>query len=213
MKQIIILGANGATAKEITRQLLTQQDMHLTLFLRNANRLPKITDNRIAVFEGDARDLSALKKSIMGQDIVISTLGGMDLAEKTENIVNAMEQVGCKRIIAISAGGIYNELPEPFNTWDNQIVGQTRPVNLKMAEIIERSSLQYTILRPVWLTNKPIQDIQLTHKGEIYKGTETSRTSIGKFIANIVKDPALYINENLGISQPNTEGDKPAAYL
>jgi hypothetical protein len=92
------------------------------------------------------------------------------------------------------------------------MVGQYRPINLNSAEIAERSALTYTVLRPVWLTDKPTDEFQLTRKGETYKGTETSRASIGRFIADLVKEPQRYANQNLGISQPNTDGHRPAAY-
>ncbi|MFH4176155.1 NAD(P)H-binding protein [Acinetobacter baumannii] len=45
------------------------------------------------------------------------------------------------------------------------MVGYTRPINLRTAEVIEQSSLQYTILRPVWLTDKSIEEYELTQKG------------------------------------------------
>ena len=44
-----------------------------------------------------------------------------------------------RHIIVISARGIYDELPEPLNTWDKDMVGYTRPTNLKSAEVIEKS--------------------------------------------------------------------------
>ncbi|MCC3261846.1 NAD(P)H-binding protein, partial [Paenibacillus polymyxa] len=72
--------------------------------------------------------------------------------------------------------------------------------------------LTYTVLRPVWLTDKPTEGFQLTGKGEAYKGTETSRASIGRFVADLVKAQQLYANQNLGISEPDTDGDRPAAY-
>lgn len=136
----------------------------------------------------------------------------MDLDIKTGNIVKVIRELGVKRLIAISAGGIYDELPEPFNSWDKQMVGYTRPTNLRTAEVIEHSPLEYTILRPVWLTDKSIEKVELTQKGEIFKGTETSRASLGRFIADVVENPQLHIRENLGMSQPDTEGDRPAAY-
>jgi hypothetical protein len=79
-----------------------------------------------------------------------------------------MQEMGVRRIIAISAGGIYDELPEPFNTWDLDMVGYTRPINLKTADVIENSSLDYTVLRPVWLTNHSTTEFQLTKKGEMF---------------------------------------------
>lgn len=212
MKNVILMGANGHTSREIIPRLLELEDVRLSLFLRRAVRMQAAEGRHVTVVEGDARNLQDLEGAIKGQHIVVSTMGGMDLDVKTANVVRAMEEVGSRRLIAISAGGIYDELPEPFNAWDKSMVGATRPVNLKMAEVIEQSSLVYTILRPVWLTDKPVEAFQLTKKGETYKGTETSRASIGRLVADVVKNPALHAGENLGISQPHTDGGRPAAY-
>lgn len=212
MKKVILLGAHGRTAREILVRLLTQDDVELTLFARDVRRLREFESKHVKLFEGDARNPEDLKAALNGQDIVISALGGMDLGDLTETIVETMESLNVRRVIAISAGGIYDELPEPFNAWDKQMVGNTRPTNRKAAEVIERSSLDYTVLRPVWLTNKPTENFELTRKGEIYQGTETSRASLGRFVANLVENPALHIHENIGISQPGTDGDRPAAY-
>ncbi|MGE4338124.1 MAG: SDR family oxidoreductase [Pigmentiphaga sp.] len=212
MKNVILIGANGRTSKEIIPRLLAQNDVKLTLFLRRASRMHDMQSDRVNVVEGDADNPADLTRAIRGQDIVISTMGGSDLAVKTANIVNAMKEDGARHLIVTSAGGIYDELPEPFNTWDKRMVGGDRAVNLKTAEVVEQSRLVYTILRPVWLTDKPAEVYQLTKKGEPYKGTETSRASLARFIADIVKDPDRYANQNLGISQPGTDGDRPAAY-
>lgn len=212
MKNVILIGANGSTSQEIIPLLLEQGDVNLTLFLRSASRLQHMQRDRVNVAEGDASSSADLVRAIRRQDMVISTMGGMDLDAKTANIVQAMKEVGARHIVSISAGGIYDELPPAFNVWDKRMVGQYRPINLKTAEIAEQSGLTYTVLRPVWLTNKPTEEFELTQKSETYKGTETSRASIGRFMADLVKDPQRYANQNLGISQPNTDGDKPAAY-
>jgi uncharacterized protein YbjT (DUF2867 family) len=212
MKNVILIGAHGSTSKEIIPRLLEQDDVKLTLFLRRASRMQNMQSDRVNVVEGDATSLANLTRAIRGHEIVISTMGGMDLDAKTANIVRAMKEVGARHIVVISAGGIYDELPPAFNAWDKRMVGQYRPINLKAAEVAEQSGLTYTVLRPVWLTDKPTEEFQLTRKGEVYKGTESSRASIGRLIAEIVKTPPLHANQNLGISQPNTDGDRPAAY-
>lgn len=212
MKNVILIGANGHTSREIIPRLLEQKDVRLTLFMRRPGRAKRLESGRVSVIDGDATRIAELRQAIEGQDIVVSTLGGSDLDVKTANIVAAMQEVGARRIIAISAGGIYDELPGPFNAWDKSMVGSTRPVNLRTVQAIEKSSLTYTVLRPVWLTDKPNEEFELTQKGEVYKGTETSRASIGRFVADIVKDPSRHANENLGISQPGTDGDRPQAY-
>lgn len=212
MKKVILIGASGHTSQQITPRILEQADVQLTLFSRNIKGLKILEDKHVRLIEGNANNLESLTHAIQGQDIVISTMGDMDLDVKTENIVQVMQELQVQRLIAISAGGIYDELPKAFNDWDKHMVGYTRPINLRTAEVIEQSSLQYTILRPVWLTDKPIEEYELTQKGELFKGTETSRASLGRFIATVVENPQLYIGENLGISQPNIEGDRPAAY-
>ena len=212
MKNVLLIGAHGSTSKEIIPRLLEQEDVKLTLLLRRASRMRDMQSDRVNVVEGDAANLADLTRAIGGQEIVISTMGGMDLDAKTVNIVQAMKEGGARHIVVISAGGIYDELPPAFNAWDKGMVGQYRPINLKAAEVAEQSDLTYTVLRPVWLTDKPTEEIQLTRKGETFKGTETSRASIGRFVADLVKDPQRYANQNLGISQPNTDGDRPAAY-
>lgn len=212
MKNVVLLGANGHTSQEIIPRLLEQDDVRLTLFLRRAQRLQHLKSDRVRVFEGDARKRDELREALRGQGIVISTMGGMDLGDKMETVVQVMEELGVSRLIAISAGGIYDELPEPFNAWDMGMTGYTRPTNLKTAEVIEHSSLTYTVLRPVWLTDKSVEEFELTHKGETFKGTETSRASIGRFVAIVVADPSQYVNVNLGISQLFTDGDRPTAY-
>jgi uncharacterized protein YbjT (DUF2867 family) len=212
MKKILILGANGATAREIIERLRQQDDVKLTLFLRHKTRVNDLRDDRADVFEGDVNNPDDLHAAVRGKDMVVSTIGGMDLDVKTRAVIAAMKACGVRRIIAISAGGIYDELPEPFNRWDLDMVGYTRPVNLAMAEALEQSSLDYTILRPVWLTDTPVAEFLLTKKGEMYKGTETSRVSIAAFVAGVAKNPDLHIKENLGISRAGTDGEKPMAY-
>ncbi|MFY4257936.1 SDR family oxidoreductase [Achromobacter xylosoxidans] len=212
MKKVIVLGANGRSGRAIAVRLLEQDDVALTLFARNAKHLRDFESKRVHIVEGDAQNLDALRAALKGKDVVISAMGGMDLGDLTEGVVRVLEEVGVRRIIAISAGGIYDELPEPFNTWDKDMVGYTRQTHLKTAQMIEQSSLDYTVLRPVWLTDKSTEQIELTQRGETFKGTETSRASIGRFVADLVKHPGRHINEDLGISQPHTDGDRPAAY-
>lgn len=212
MKKVILLGATGETAREIIPRLLEQDDVELTLFARQANRLNGVAGDRVHVVEGDAGNSDALKKALGSQHIVISAMGGMDLGDLTEGVVDVMGELGIRRVIAISAGGIYDELPEPFNSWDKDMVGSTQPTNLKTAKVLEKSSLDYTVLRPVWLTDKTDEAFELTRKGETFKGTETSRASLGRFVADLIENPERYVKENLGISQPFTDGARPAAY-
>jgi uncharacterized protein YbjT (DUF2867 family) len=109
-----------------------------------------------------------------------------------KNIVKAMQETGVNRIIAISSIGIY----------ENPLRSVLVPYR-KLADLIEASGLNYTILRPDWFTHADEIDYTLTKKGEPEKGTAISRKSIAAFIASIIENPEMHEGENLGISKPN----------
>lgn len=78
------------------------------------------------------------------------------------------------------------------------------------AKLIESSGLDYTMIRPAWMTNKTEIDYETTQKNEMFKGTEVSRQSIADFVIKLINDPTEHINESVGLNKPNTDGDKPA---
>jgi uncharacterized protein YbjT (DUF2867 family) len=190
MKKVIILGAGGSLAKYVIEELNKQADVHLTLFLRNKKNLkiPKNAD--CTVIDGDVMDYATLKTAVEGQDIVYVNLAG-NLEAMGKNIVRAMQETGVKRVIAISSIGIYDV---PLR----QVLVPYR----KLADVIEESGLDYTILRPDWFTDSNEVDYVITRKGEPEQGTAVSRKSIATFIATIIENPELHKYENLGISKP-----------
>ena len=192
MKNVLIIGAGGSLAGPVIEELLKQKDVHLTLFLRDKNRLRNSNLSNVAVVEGDVMDYSKLKDAIQGQDIVYVNLAGK-LEAMARNIVRAMQETGVKRIIAISSIGIYQTPLRPV----------LQPYR-KLADVIEAANLDYTILRPDWFTNADEVDYALTRKSEPEAGTAVSRKSIASFIATIIEAPEKYVHENLGISKPTT---------
>ena len=78
--------------------------------------------------------------------------------------------------------------------------------------MIEESNLDYTIIRPAWLSDADEVDYELTQKGEPFQGTEVSRKSVGALVAELVKNPADSIGASLGVNKPGTDGDKPSWY-
>ena len=80
-----------------------------------------------------------------------------------------------KRLIFVAAPGIYDELPESFNEWNKQQFGEKLSLYRKASDIIESSDLDYTIIRPGWLTDKMKMSLKLQQKDETFRGTEVSR--------------------------------------
>jgi uncharacterized protein YbjT (DUF2867 family) len=192
MKKVIIIGASGSLAGHVIEALQKQKDVQLTLFLRNKNRLNNGELSNATIVEGDVMDYPKLKDAINGQDIVYVNLAG-NLEAMGKNIVKAMQETGVKRIIAISSIGIYQT---PLKS----VLVPYR----KLADVIEASRLDYTILRPDWFTNADEVKYEITRKGEPEKGTAISRKSIAAFIAEIINTPEKYSGENLGIAKPTS---------
>jgi len=114
-------------------------------------------------------DYATLKGEINGKDIVYVNLAG-NLEAMTKNIVKAMQASGVKRIIAISSIGIYDTPPRPV----------LQPYR-KLADIIESSDLDYTILRPDWFTDANELDYEITgrvsrRKAQPYQGKALLRS-------------------------------------
>lgn len=212
MKKVIVIGAAGRSARQAVHRLRTQADVGLTLFVRRAEQISDLATDRMTVVTGDARDQASVTEAVAGHDIVIVALGGADLDHTTAIVVRAAEEANVARIITITAGGIYGELPEPFNTWDHQQLGDLRDVLRRAADVVEQSHLDYTVLRPVWLTDEDDTSLDITTKGDGFRGTETTRASIGALIARIVQHPELHSRASLGIAKPGTDGDRPAAF-
>jgi len=170
MKNIIIIGASGNIAKLVTDILVKNDDIKLTLFIRNKSRLRSKDLSRCRIIEGNVMNFNKLNEAIAGQDIVYVNLAG-DLGAMAKNIVKAMEETEVKRIIAISSIGIY----------DTPLKSGLIPYR-KLADVIESSKLDYTILRPTWFTNDDEIDFETTQKGEPEKGSVGSKKSLATFV-------------------------------
>ena len=200
MKNVIILGASGSLAKFVIEKLKpadlqplaenAQQDINLTLFLRDKKKLHNVYVSGCTIIEGDVMNYNSLKDAIKGHDIVYANLAG-DLGQMAKNIVKAMNETGVKKLIFISSIEIYNE----------PVRGALKPYRAA-ADIIEASKLDYTILRPTWFTNVDEVDYEITHKGEQEKGSVISRKSIAAFVSEIIYNPDKYRRQNLGINKP-----------
>jgi uncharacterized protein YbjT (DUF2867 family) len=211
MKKVLILGANGQIAKHVIDFLLKEPDIQLTLFLRNSQRLNHLKSEKARITEGDVLDEKKLKDEISGHDVVYANLEG-EMDRFAENIVKAMKETGVKRLIFITTIGIYDEVPGKFGKWNKKMIGDYIPPYRKAADIIEASDLDYTIIRPAWLSDDDEVDYEITQKNEPFKGTEVSRKSVGALIARLIKNPEMEKRTSLGINKPGTYWDKPSFY-
>ena len=192
MKNVLIVGASGTIAKHVIDLLVNRKDIHLTLFLRKANRLRNKAVTTLHIVEGNVLDYEVLKEAVAGQDIVYVNLAG-DLEPMLKNIVKAMKETGVKKIIFISSIGIYNVPLKPV----------LKPYR-NAADVVEATDLDYTILRPTWFTTDDEVDYETTQKGAPEKGSVISQVSLATLICAIIDSPESYARQNLGVNKPNS---------
>jgi uncharacterized protein YbjT (DUF2867 family) len=121
-----------------------------------------------------------------------------------------MEAAGVARLIFVASLGIYDEVPGKFGAWNGRQIGAYLPPFRRAADLIEASDLDYTILRPAWLTDEDEVDHETTSHNEPFKGTEVSRKGVAALVLKIIARPAFASRANLGVNKPGTEAEKPS---
>lgn len=209
MKNVLIIGANSRIAQWADKMLLDNDNINLTMFVRNKAKLDSdLQDKKVIV--GDATDSNDLEAAIKGQDIVYASLAG-DVVDEAKKIVAAMDKLGVKRLIWTSSLGIYDEVPGKFGELNTRALPGYLQTYRKAADVISDSDLDYTIIRPAWLTDNDEVDYETTsyNNGEDFKGTEISRKSVAAYVVDLINNPEKDNRDSIGVDKPGSDGDRP----
>ena len=167
--KILLLGATGRTGKLVLQALL-KSGYEVNCLARNSERI--IPANGVTIMEGNASNSEDLQRAISDCEHVISVLNisrksGFPwsklrtpkkyLSDVISRLVPISEMEKVKRIVVCSAWGVAetrNDIPKWFR-WliDNSNVGVTYLDHERQEKIITESKLDWTIVRPVGLTN------------------------------------------------------------
>lgn len=208
MTNVLILGASGQIARHVVAMLSGDDSVQLTLFARNTAKIAEVPANASAT-QGDVLNAAQLGEAMKGQDIVYANLTGEDLDAQANGVIASMQAIGVKRLIFVLSLGIYDEVPGKFGEWNDATIGEDLKPFRRAADAIEASGLDYTIIRPAWLTDEDEIDYELTERDQSFKGTVVSRKSVADLIAKIIRSPHLHSRGSVGVNKPGTDGDKP----
>lgn len=209
--KVLILGAGGAIAQHVIGFLQDNKDIELTLFVRDASHFSANQTLGTHLIEGDVLNEQDLDRAIEGKDIVYANLAG-EVDKMATAITATMQRKGVKRLIFVTSLGVHNEVVGKFGAWNNRMIGAELVRYSKATKIVEASGLDYTVVRPSWLTDKDEADYETTEKKEPFRGTEVSRKAVGAYIAAIIVDPARDSKASVGVNKPGVYGDKPDFY-
>ena len=193
---IAIIGATGNFGMPFTAKLLTNPNYQLTTISKSAENIYE-NSHRITAKSIDATNQKDLKKALDNQDLVFCAVSGSDQVVIARNLV----ELGPKRVLFMSVVGIYDELAKGNGDEFNLKNESEQIPNRNAADIIEKSDLNYTILRCGYLIPGEEDDYTITKKGESPKGYVSTLQSVEKVALEIMENPNLYSKESIAITR------------
>ena len=206
--KLVVLGATGGTGLEIVRQAI-EQGHSVTAFVRSPERL-KPFDNRITIKQGDLLNSAELAKAISGHDAILSGFGPrVPIAKADANLLRnfatalttAMHHANVRRAIIVSTAFLFKDSIVPPTYLFGRLLFPGVVIDASaMEQIMMQSGLDWTIVRPPQLTDKPFTGKYRVRIGHLPGfGFKISRADVAHSFLKTVRDPAS-IRKIVGVS-------------
>jgi putative NADH-flavin reductase len=199
--KIAFFGGSGRTGIHVVRQALAKGHKVVAL-VRSPEKL-NIEDDNLIVIQGQVIDETAVRQTVIGTDVVISTLNPIPEAMKT--IIATMKENNIRRLIVTAGAGVYQEGDDPpfiskiISTIIKTFSREAYTATAEMVEIVKASGLDWTIARAPRLLNKPATDNLYTGPLNNSMKSTLSREDYAGFILEQV-DKETYIRKTPVIS-------------
>jgi len=219
--KLTILAATGGIGRQLLEQALAAGH-DVTAVVRNPRKLPRAV--RTVTADLAAADPGALESAVAGADAVLSGLGPRSASETgvatrgTRAIVRAMQATGVRRIVVVSAAPI-GTVPSPGRPkpprhdpgdgflMRNLLSPLTKAAFRKpyadlalMEDVLRDSGLDWTVVRPPRLTDKPLSGTYRTaHGRNLRRGLFVSRADVAHLMLRVLEQPET-IKQAIGIA-------------
>jgi putative NADH-flavin reductase len=199
--KLILLGVTGFTGQSLLEQALAREHDVIAI-ARNPAKV-SFQHPHLQVIQGDVISLPSLTNAFSTGSIVVSCVGVSNPTQAhkgttvysvgTHNIVEAMRQTDLKRLIVVSSAGVaprkgapllYKLIVKPF-----LLEPAYRDMRL-METFLSRTELDWTIIRPPYLTAKPLRtDYRLMPDHNFDDDRPLSRSSLAHFLLSEAESP------------------------
>jgi putative NADH-flavin reductase len=160
--KLTIFGATGGTGVQVLQQALAAGHT-VTILARDPAKVT--TQNpHLTVVAGNVLNQSDVEKALAQAETVVCTLGNTGnnpddvVSAGTQQIVNAMQRRGIKRLIVVSSLGVgdsKNQVPFFFKVLAATVLRKTMKDKEAQEALVRASGLDWTIVRPGGLTDGP----------------------------------------------------------
>jgi uncharacterized protein YbjT (DUF2867 family) len=205
MPKVLVIGASRGIGLETVKTALLSGHSVRAL-ARSAANIP-IQNAALDKMSGDALDPDTIRNALQNVDVVIQTLGvdfsprpvfkGTRLfSDSTRILVDAMKAAGLKRLITVTGLGAGDSRGHSGLLYDAVVF----PLLLKRVYddkdvqewIIKSSGLDWTIVRPGILTDRPAtHHYRVLTASKDWRFGTISRADVADFLVRSIKDPAL----------------------
>jgi putative NADH-flavin reductase len=205
---LLILGATGGTGMELVRQAIDHKHS-VTAFVRSPERLAAFQD-RITARQGDVLNSAELERVMKGHDAVVSGFGPRWPVPKTDThllqrfaaaLTTAMPNAGVRRVVVESVAFLFKDsiVPPAYLLGRLLFPGVVADASA-MERILEESNVDWTILRPPQLTDKPYTGKYRVRQGHLpHFGFKISRADVANFMLKAVETNSC-IRKVVGVS-------------
>ncbi len=206
--RVVVLGATGATGVEIVARAL-ELGHSVTAFVRSPEKLRKRFGNRVAVVRGDLLNASELKQVIRGHDAVLSGFGPRVPVRKgdedvvtrfTSALTKAMKDSGVRRVVVESVAFLFKDSLLPPAYFLGRLFFPRVVKDWEAAEsVLQESALDWTIVRPPRLTDKPSRGNYRFREGHLPKfAFSISRADVADFMVRSLEN-GVYVRKIVGV--------------
>ncbi|MFW5416178.1 NAD(P)H-binding protein [Nocardiopsis sp. CNT-189] len=203
--RITVLGAGGGVGREVVAQALAAGH-EVTAVVRDRVRARLDGHDRLDTAAADALDPASLLPAVKGADAVVSALGGRGGASEPTTVcergaraaVEAMRTAEVRRIVAISAATVTAEGDGPFTRFAvkpllTRVLRHPRADSLRMEEVLAGSGLDWTVLRPPMLLDRPRTGrYRMSDGANVRGGLRIGRADVADAALAVLTDPARF---------------------
>jgi uncharacterized protein YbjT (DUF2867 family) len=220
--KVAIFAATGGVGRQVLEQAIAAGH-DVTAVVRDPRKLPA-TQARVVTADLADADPAALQSAVSGADAVLSALGPRSKADTgiacrgTAAIVQAMRAAGVRRIVVVSAAPIGTVpspgRPEPprHDPGDGFVLSNLvypiltaafREIYADLAgmeDVLRDSDLDWTVVRPVRLTGKPLTGTYRTAYGQnVRHGVFIPRADVAHCMLRVTGQPETF-RQTVGIA-------------
>lgn len=216
--KILILGGTGRTGAFLVDEAL-KQGYTINILLRDKSKWQH-NSTAITLFEGTPTDKAALQQAMQGCEAILSTLNisrtsdfpwaplrtATDfLSASMKNIIELAGELQINRLIITTAWGV-NKTKKDVPGWFRWVIDHSNVAypyrDHELQEtLLQQSALNFTVVRPVGLTNSLNNKlVQATINNQPKPHLTVSRQNVARFMMKVLQQD-LYLRQFVTVSE------------